>query len=223
MANSGDKNVQKNGQDGDKKESPQQERRNITPSPQVPRQGDGEREVPARRERAATPAGEGSGEKKRWRRDDPGASSSGVDKRSKSGGVLEIPSRSHTCCLCGKKFQSLKAVFGHMRSHKIEDVLVQGALPLPVYIPDEPHHLKEQLAPALLNAAQGVLQGPHGRAPAAPRGLNIDLNEQTPQSEGPTTFSPSSPKKGGRMKLDLNKPPPPEDDDGDDGGGGSPI
>lgn len=82
----------------------------------------------------------------------------------------------------------MKAVYGHMRTHKIEDLLVQGGLPLPVYIPEEPRVLKKQLASALLEAAQGVLQGPHGGVPTGPRGLSVEMNKQTPQSEGPSTF-----------------------------------
>lgn len=75
----------------------------------------------------------------------------------------------------------------------------------------------EQPAPDLLNVAQEVLQGPHGGVLVGPKGLNIDLNEQPPQSESFSTSSPSSPKKGGGTKLDLNKLPHSEGGNGDGG------
>lgn len=118
--------------------------------------------MPGRRERATALAGEGSIEKKRGRKDDASASSSGVEDKWKKGELLEIRSRSHSCYICGNKFQSLKAVFGHTRTHRFEDVLVQGALPLLIYFPEEWRGVKEQLAPTLLNIAQEVLQGPCG-------------------------------------------------------------
>ncbi|XP_044470491.1 uncharacterized protein LOC123199518 [Mangifera indica] len=206
-----DKNVQEKGQDGGENESPGRERRDITPTPQVPGEGDAAKEMP----------GEGSAEAKRGGNDGASASSSGADKKRKKGELLEIPNGSPVCYLCGREFQSWKGVFGHMRAHKIGEERVRGAFPPPVFTPpaspqrEETDSLQKQLAPVLLNIAQEILQRSHG---AGPRGLNIDLNEQPPaQSESSSASSPSSPDKGGDTKLDLNKPPSPEGGNGDDG------
>ncbi|XP_031269246.1 uncharacterized protein LOC116127750 [Pistacia vera] len=232
MANPGDssheKSVPEKGRDASENESPGRERRDITPTPQVPGEEEGAKEVPGERERTVAPAAEGPVEKKRGRKDDAGAScSSGVEKKRKKGELLEIPNRSPSCYLCGRKFQSWKAVFGHMRAHKIGEERVRGAFPPPVFTPPgSPQRvvsgLQEQLAPTLLNIAQEVLQGPRGQSSSVSRGLNIDLNQQPPHHESPSTSTPSSPKKDGGRKLDLNKPPAPEGGDGDgDGGAGS--
>lgn len=108
MANRGnsskDKNVQEKGQGGGRNESPGQERRDVTPTPRVFSEGDGAKQVPRRRERVAAPAGEGFAEKKRGRKDDVGASSSGVEKQKKLGELpVDIPIRS-SCYMCGRKF-----------------------------------------------------------------------------------------------------------------------
>lgn len=208
-----DKSVPEKGEDGGKNESPGPKRRDISPTPQVPGEAETAKEVLG---------GEGPAEKKRERKDDAGASSSGVEKKRKKEELFEILSKSPSCYLCGKKFQSWKGVFGHLRMHKIGEERVRGAFPPPVFSPpgspqrEGQRYLQKQLAPTLLSIAQNILQGPPGVSSGR---LNIDLNQQPLHHERSSTSSPSSLKKDGCRKLDLNKPPPPEDGDSDGGAG----
>ncbi|KAJ0096364.1 hypothetical protein Patl1_29263 [Pistacia atlantica] len=183
MANPGDsshdKSVPEKGRDAGENESPGRERRDITPTPQVPGEEEGAKEVPGERERTVAPAAEGPVEKKRGRKDDAGASgSSGVEKKRKKG---ELLGNSKQISFLLSLWEEISVLEGCVWTYAVES------------------GLQEQLAPTLLNIAQ-----------------------EPPHHESPSTSTPSSPKKDGGRKLDLNKPPPPEGGDGDgDGGAGS--
>ncbi|KAJ4714068.1 zinc finger (C2H2 type) family protein [Melia azedarach] len=172
---------------------------------------------------AELPAEQGP-HRKRERTETAGASASGERKQKKKGELVEIPSKSPSCYVCGREFQSWKAVFGHMRAHKVgEERAASGAFPPPVFTPPgrsperEQKALQEQLVPALLDIAQVLTrtqESATGSASAPPGGeQQIDLN--VTQEASPAASAPASPGKGG-TNFDLNRPPP--DNGGDDEG-----
>lgn len=187
--------------------------------------------------------GEGTSSSRKRDRGEAGGSSSeaaaaaaGERRQKRRAELVEVPRGPPVCYVCNRAFQSWKAVFGHMRAHKVgEERARSGAFPPPVFTPPgsperEQQALQEELAPTLLNIAQEVLsrsttgQDTAAASSSVPRPRpHIDLNEpQLPISPSPSPSAepdqpaaqPSSPSSGSD-RLDLNKPPKNGGDQGD--------
>ncbi|KAK2656859.1 hypothetical protein Ddye_009911 [Dipteronia dyeriana] len=164
--------------------------------------------------------GDRSIDKKRERNEeDPGYSNStggGDPKKPRKKGKLMDPHKvPPKCHVCDKVFQSWKALFGHLRSHKIgverehgSGPHLRGAVALLVKPPLD--IIEELLVPTLLHISKAVLlsTAAASSSPARDDGLeslDIDLNQP---GQGP------DPEK--KWRFDLNKPPPPKEEEDDD-------
>ncbi|XP_040998192.1 uncharacterized protein LOC121244239 [Juglans microcarpa x Juglans regia] len=125
--------------------------------------------------------------------------------------LLDPPSRDADCVVCGRHFNSPKALHGHLRSHPERPW--RGLLPPPTgtgtsRIGPRALGVMWRMTPAVIGA--GGVDGTKGDAPAPSaakdstsspaRGLGIDLNQH--QDKGPKS-----------PRFDLNMPPPEDDDE----------
>lgn len=177
---------------------------------------------------------EDSSQRRRERAEAQGASGSGAPKRAK--GELDAPKTDPACSICGKKFASWKAVFGHMRAHREREW--RGAFPppkgdwSPVKIGDvDQQRLQQQLAPTLLDLAKQTLEKIRqdsnvgvvgegassssvagegaGASSSSSRTRDIDLNIEPRQSDPSTPPPPPPPPlpEKDETGFDLNLPP----------------
>lgn len=181
----------------------------------------------AARGQADVAGGDGSGRvrgAKRSRAGDEGAGSSGAKPRKPQ--EFDAPDVASPCSVCGRRFGSWKALFGHMRSHPEREW--RGIHPPPKFnregTPPEgaddgqgtdENVKREQGQNLLLGVAHEVAAqlgpGGHTDQAAAPqrRGLGIDLNlpnDQPDVDQPPAPPPPEGKEEGG---FDLNRSPPP--------------
>lgn len=122
-------------------------------------------------------------------------------KKKGSSVLTNPPKGSPKCNICGRKFISWKAVFGHLRAHK--DRGYQGFLPPPRF------NAAEEGFGGTVAASSGG-----GGLGFGTGGLGIDLNADPVEEEekGEETESGS----GSAPKFDLNRSPPQDEEEKED-------